>query len=225
MLKMISCSCDKLAKLEQSDLEKLPMVLPSDVMLIKTFGMVGDASKEDDKKEEVQQEEESDDDSGKTITTDRSNNNVTLYLKSNSCITKVNLISILFNSFFSDDSEEMDVEEEEKVLKQMILAAKSRPGKKSEKGNLPMFKEEGLARQKKVVRFREKNEKKNGKVEGTKKKDFGKKKNGRKEGGNAKENVEIKKKEFGGTKKNAAAGATKGKKQTSTGDAYDFNNF
>jgi hypothetical protein len=55
-----------LSKLEQSDLEKLPMVLASDVMLIKTFGMVGDASKEEDKKQEVQvDDDESDDDSGK----------------------------------------------------------------------------------------------------------------------------------------------------------------
>ena len=63
---IVSCSCDKLTKLEQSDLEKLPMVLASDVMLIKTFGMVGDASKEEDKKEEEQvHDDESDDDSGK----------------------------------------------------------------------------------------------------------------------------------------------------------------
>ena len=142
------------------------------------------------------------------------------------------IVSLLF----SDGSEEMDVEEEEKVLEQMIQAAKSRPGKKSEKGNLPMFKEEGLSRQKRAVKLREKKEKKNGNVEAgkkkngkkenaeTKKKEFGGRK---KNGGNTKENVELKKKEFGGKKKNvvAATKANGAKKTTSAGDAYDFNNF
>ena len=102
-------------------------------------------------------------------------------------------------------------EDEEKVLEQMIMATKSRPGKK-DKSNLPLFKEEGLNRQKKLGKIKDKKEKKNGakKMEQRKAKENVEK-------GKKKENIEK------GKKKENVSSSKKG--VPATGDNYDFNDF
>jgi hypothetical protein len=106
-------------------------------------------------------------------------------------------------------------EDEEKVLEQMILAVKSRPGKK-DKSNLPLFKEEGLNRQKKLGKLRDKKEKKKG---GKKPENETKKENVDVTNGKKKENVEK------GKKKRAVPNKGNKKEVPATGDNYDFNDF
>jgi hypothetical protein len=80
-----------------------------------------------------------------------------------------------------------------------------RPGKR-DKGNLPLFKEEGLIQQKKLGKMREKKEKGNKKNAGESKK--AKMNNG----------------ESNGNKKNRVS-KTAEPKVASSGDNYDFNDF